>query len=87
MVARRIADLGCVPARRRTATGAPFVTDEGNHILDCPFGRIDDPAALAARLSSLPGVVEHGLFLGMTDTVYVAKDGGVETVDARAAAR
>ena len=42
-----------------------FVTDEGNHILDCRFGPIADPAALATAIRAIPGVVEHGLFLGM----------------------
>ena len=66
-VQSRIASLGCQPAVRQTQDGAPFRTDENNLILDCPFGRIDDPEALAAELSLIPGVVEHGLFLGMID--------------------
>ena len=42
----------------------PFVTDGGNRVLDASFGRIPDPEALADRLAGIPGVVEHGLFLG-----------------------
>ena len=66
-VRARIAALGCEPVLRRAKDGGAFRTDENNVILDCPFGRIDDPEALAAELSLIPGVVEHGLFLGLID--------------------
>lgn len=66
-VQSRIAALGCTPVVRRTKDGAEFRSDENNLILDCPFARIDDPEALAAELSLIPGMVEHGLFLGMID--------------------
>jgi ribose 5-phosphate isomerase A len=75
--ARALAALGCTPEPR-----AGFVTDEGNHILDCRFGPIDDPEALASAIRSIPGVVEHGLFLGMAHAAYIAGPGGVE-VDLR----
>ncbi|MDR5672650.1 Ribose 5-phosphate isomerase [Halalkaliarchaeum sp. AArc-CO] len=70
-------DLGG-EATLRTADrkDGPVVTDNGNLVLDCEFGRIDDPDALSARLSALPGVVEHGLFVGIADEVYVGDDGG-----------
>jgi ribose 5-phosphate isomerase A len=71
--ARALAALGCAPEPR-----AGFVTDEGNHILDCRFGPIDDPEALASAIRSIPGVVEHGLFLGMAHAAYVAGPRGVE---------
>ncbi|MEL6285133.1 MAG: ribose-5-phosphate isomerase RpiA [Pseudomonadota bacterium] len=54
----------------------PLLTDGGNHILDCHCGRIPDPDALAARLAGVPGLVEHGLFLGMARTVIVGNEGG-----------
>lgn len=66
-VQSRIAALGCEPVLRRADGGAEFRTDENNVILDCPFGRIEDPESLAAELSLIPGVVEHGLFLGLID--------------------
>lgn len=56
----------------------PFVTDEGNWILDAAFGPIADPAGLAAALAARAGVVEHGLFLGLTADVLVATDHTVE---------
>lgn len=61
---------------RAQADGAPLVTDGGNHILDCHCGRIPDVDATAARLSSIPGVVEHGLFLAMARTVIIGNEGG-----------
>ena len=49
---------------RRLPSGEPFVTDGGHYILDCRFGRIPNPETLAERLNDVPGVVEHGLFIG-----------------------
>jgi ribose 5-phosphate isomerase A len=57
--------------------GRPFVTDEGHHILDCHFGRIPDAEGLAAALVSIPGVVEHGLFIGLACAVIVADTSGI----------
>ena len=50
-----------------------FKTDEGNSILDCAFDRIDDPEELSAMLNATPGVVEHGLFLGVADIAIVGR--------------
>jgi len=73
-IARR---LSVTPFLRRGETG-PVVTDNGNHILDCTFGAIDDPQAVASILAASPGVVEHGLFLGMAHEVLLgAGDGSV----------
>jgi ribose 5-phosphate isomerase A len=69
--ARRLGALGA-RAELRGGAAAPFVTDNGNWILDCVFGPIADAAALAAAIRALPGVVEHGFFLGMADTAVVA---------------
>jgi ribose 5-phosphate isomerase A len=69
--------LGRLGARAELRGGAqPFVTDNGNWILDCRFGPIEDPAALAAEIRALPGVVEHGFFLQMTSVAVVAHPGG-----------
>jgi ribose 5-phosphate isomerase A len=67
---------------RLAASGQPFVTDGGHLILDALFGRISDPEALSTELYRVPGVVEHGLFLGLCTRAYVAAAGGVETIDA-----
>jgi len=77
IVKTRIEALGAKVSLRRYAYGNPYVTDEGHHILDCSFGRIDDPPALARKLDGIPGVVEHGLFIGMAELALVGKDGGV----------
>ncbi len=69
--------LGAAPALRRREDGEPFVTDEGNHILDCRFEAIDDPERLDAAIHGVPGVVEHGLFLGRASVAYIAGAGGV----------
>jgi ribose 5-phosphate isomerase A len=73
LLARRIAALGATIKLRKDAKGNVFVTDEGHHILDCSFGQIADPPALARKLSDMPGVVEHGLFIGMATVVLCAK--------------
>ena len=78
----RIEDLGATVMLRRAGAG-PFVSDEGHHILDCAFGEIADPVGLAATLHDVPGVVDHGLFIGMADAVIVGADAGVEVIERR----
>jgi len=73
LVAKRIAALGAEVRVRTEPDGKPFVTDENNHILDCRFGEIRDADALARKLSEMPGVVEHGLFIGMASVVLLAR--------------
>jgi ribose 5-phosphate isomerase A len=73
LLAKKIAALGAKVQRRQSADGKPFITDEGHHILDCHFGQINDPPALARILSDMPGIVEHGLFIGMASVVLIAK--------------
>jgi ribose 5-phosphate isomerase A len=60
---------------------APVVTDNGNFVLDCDFGPIAEPAALATDLAGVPGVLEHGLFVGMADEIHVGTDDGVEVLE------
>ncbi len=62
---------------RTSADGRPFLTDEGNYVLDCEFGPIADPESLANRLKSRAGIVEHGLFLGIASDVIVAGHAGI----------
>lgn len=64
----------------RERGGTPFSTDSGNFIFDAAMGPINDPASLAASLKDVPGLVEHGLFLGIADAALVAGESGVETL-------
>jgi ribose 5-phosphate isomerase A len=73
LVSEKISVLGAAVRLRKDRAGEPFVTDEGNHILDCHFGQISDPPALARTLSEIPGVVEHGLFVNLADVVLLGK--------------
>ena len=73
LVAKKIAALGADVRLRLQANGTPYVTDESNHIFDCRFDEIADADNLARQLSDMPGIVEHGLFIGMASTVLLAK--------------
>jgi ribose 5-phosphate isomerase A len=79
LVAKEITALGATVSVRTGSDGKPFVTDENNHILDCRFGQIPDADGLARKLSDMPGVVEHGLFIGMASVVLFAR--GSEIVE------
>ncbi len=81
VVAERVEDLGGSVALRERANEA-FLTDQGNYVLDCAFDGIEDPARLASRLGSIPGVLGHGLFVSMADAVIVGTDQGVEVLKA-----
>jgi ribose 5-phosphate isomerase A len=75
----RLAALGCAP-QLRIADGQPFRTDGGNCIADCALPEIEDSAALEARLSSIVGVVETGLFIGLASSAVVGRSAGVEVL-------
>jgi ribose 5-phosphate isomerase A len=75
---------GEIKLRLMSEKGAPFITDGGHNILDCAFGAISDPPALAAALQAIPGVVEHGLFIGLTQAAILAGAQGVRIVGALA---
>jgi ribose 5-phosphate isomerase A len=77
-VADAVREQGGDPELRRAERkDGPVVTDEGHLVLDCDFGLVADPAARARALEALPGVVEHGLFVGMADEVHVGDRDGV----------
>ncbi|ELZ70139.1 ribose-5-phosphate isomerase RpiA [Haloferax volcanii] len=81
-VAAGVSDLGGeATLRRAERKDGPVVTDNGNLVLDCEFGAISDAESLATDLASLPGAVEHGLFVGLADAVYVGTDDGVEVTE------
>jgi ribose 5-phosphate isomerase A len=63
--------------RRQGTEGNPFVTDGGHAIIDASFGRIPDPEALSLALAAIPGVVEHGLFIGLASAAVIARPEGI----------
>ncbi|MEQ1718092.1 MAG: ribose-5-phosphate isomerase RpiA [Hyphomicrobium sp.] len=75
-------DAGCTGdiKLRMRSDGTPFVTDNGNYILDCAFGEIGDPETLDDALKLVPGVVENGLFIGLADLGVVAGPDGVTVI-------
>jgi ribose 5-phosphate isomerase A len=78
VVASGIRDAGGEPTLRAAVEkDGPVVTDNGNLVLDCDFGPIDEPAALARTLDAVPGVVEHGRFVDLADEIHVGTDAGV----------
>jgi ribose 5-phosphate isomerase A len=72
--------LGASARLRLSPAGVPFVTDGSNHIVDCSFGPITDPARLEERIGRIVGVVESGLFIGRADSVFVADAAGVHRI-------
>lgn len=77
-VTRAIGDRGGeATLRAAERKDGPVVTDNGNFVVDCAFGVIEDPPTLSAALSAIPGVVEHGLFVGLADELHVGANDGV----------
>jgi ribose 5-phosphate isomerase A len=77
-------ETGCAGSEvklRENARGKPFITDGGNIILDAHAERIPDPKALGEALKRIPGVVEHGLFIGLARTIILGKAKGVEILE------
>ena len=78
IVLPKLAALGLNPKQRPAKSGdGPYLTDEGNYIVDCACGIIADPARTAAAVRAIVGVVEHGLFLDMASLALVAGEAGV----------
>lgn len=74
--ARHLRGLGFEPNLRCAEGDTPYETDNGNYVLDCRSAGIDAPGDMAPRIASIAGVVEHGLFVGMTGRVLVAEESG-----------
>jgi len=72
VAANALTELGSIPVLREQGA-APFVTDNGFHILDCKFDGIDDPARLEKEINNVPGVLENGLFIGLASLVLVGE--------------
>jgi ribose 5-phosphate isomerase A len=76
-VAAAVVRLGAEPALRMAESGRAYRTEQGNLVLDCRFAAIAEPAALAAALAAIPGMLGHGLFLDEVDVAYIAERGVV----------
>jgi ribose 5-phosphate isomerase A len=76
--AKSLAKLRATPALRLRSDGEPFVTDGGNYILDCAFGRIESAITLQRELDGVVGVIEHGLFIGLASQALVGTAEGVK---------
>lgn len=74
--AQTLEPLGLTPTLRTAADGRPFITDGGHYIVDCATGPIADPAALAASIKALTGIVDHGLFVGLASAAMTIDDAG-----------
>ncbi len=83
LLTRKITAMGATVSLRKAKDGTLYRTDEGHRILDCAFGQIKDAAALANTLANMPGVVEHGLFIGMADVVLIGKGSDVIEIQKR----
>jgi len=73
---RGLVKLGGKPKLRVTSAGVPFVTDDGNYLVDVKFRSIPKPAELEQKINLVPGVVENGLFINVADIVIVGHEGG-----------
>jgi ribose 5-phosphate isomerase A len=83
LVERRLKELSGKPVLRLgKMKDGPVITDNGNFVMDVDFGAIEDPQGLAAKISPIPGVVEHGIFDNL-DELYLARAGGVERIGRR----
>ncbi|WP_066194216.1 MULTISPECIES: ribose-5-phosphate isomerase RpiA [Gracilibacillus] len=73
---KQIEQLGCQAALRMAENDIPYITDNGNYIVDCAFKQIAEPSILSAKINSIPGVVENGLFSNVADTIIIGKKDG-----------
>ncbi|HHX45339.1 MAG TPA: ribose-5-phosphate isomerase RpiA [Chloroflexi bacterium] len=80
---RALEATGAVATTLRLADDKPYVTDEGNWIIDCSYDGIDDAIGLSQAINAIPGVVENGLFIGIAKIVVVASVSGISVLERR----
>lgn len=81
LVIAALKKLGGTPIIRAAAKkDGPVITDNGNFVIDCSFGEIPDPTQLAAKISQIPGVVEHGIFMNADEVIIGKTDGSIEVI-------
>lgn len=76
-------EFGEEPKLRKSPAGGPFVTDNGNYIVDVDMGKIEDPRGLTKQLNQVPGVIDNGIFVGLADRVIVGHEDGSEILDSK----
>jgi len=82
LVVNKITMLGCIPVvREGKGKLGPIITDNGNFIIDAYFGLISDPQELSIKVKSIPGVVETGFFINLTDIAYIATENRLEKLE------
>ncbi|EMR75189.1 ribose-5-phosphate isomerase [Thermoplasmatales archaeon SCGC AB-540-F20] len=79
---KTLKELGCT-AELRTIMDEVYITDNSNYILDCDFGKINEPETLEKEINSIPGVIENGLFIDLVDEVIVGSKQGIITLEER----
>jgi ribose 5-phosphate isomerase A len=79
-VAAQVVDLGGSSELRSKGDGNTFVTDNGNYILDCRFGPIEDPGRLERELKSITGVVDSGIFSGIAELAIIGAEAGTRRI-------
>lgn len=80
LVTKRIMEIRGKPRLREVREGIPYITENGNFILDVDFGVIEDPLDLDMKLKSIPGIVETGLFIGMAHIAYIGTKTSVKKI-------
>ncbi len=79
-VTLKLRELGGTPRLREKKDGGPYITENGNFIIDVYFGPIKDPETLNRRLKNIPGIVETGLFINMADIAYIGTKRNIKTM-------
>ena len=79
---KSLEELGCT-TELRTIMDEVYITDNSNYILDCDFGKINEPEVLEKEINSIPGVIENGLFIDLVDEVIVGSKQGIITLEER----
>ena len=78
---KALESFGCEVIRREVMPGEPFITDNGNYILDCDFEYIKEPEQMEININNIPGVVENGLFINLAHQAIVGGKQGIVTLD------
>jgi ribose 5-phosphate isomerase A len=79
---KSLEELGCT-TELRTIMDEVYITDNSNYILDCDFGKINEPEVLEKEINSIPGVIENGLFIDLADEIIVGSKQGIITLEER----